>query len=73
MMSVSEGVKVYLFAEPVDMRKGFDGLSTLVRERGLSLFSGDLFVFILSVVSNISEGVYENGRTPNSILTEATR
>ena len=46
MMSVSEGVKVYLFADPVDMRKGFDGLSTLVRERGLSLFSGDLFVFI---------------------------
>ena len=46
MMSVSEGVKVYLFAEPVDMRKGFDGLRTLVRERGLSLFSGDLFVFI---------------------------
>jgi hypothetical protein len=28
MMSVSEGVKVYLFAEPVDMRKGFNGLST---------------------------------------------
>ena len=31
---------------PTDMRKGFDGLSTLVRQHQLDLFSGDFFVFI---------------------------
>ena len=31
---------------PTDMRKGFDGLSTIVRQNQLDLFSGDFFVFI---------------------------
>ena len=31
---------------PTDMRKGFDGLSTIVRQHQLDLFSGDFFVFI---------------------------
>ena len=46
MIGVSEAAKIYLFAEPVDMRKGFDGLSYLVKRQGLDLFSGHLFVFI---------------------------
>ena len=46
MIGVSEATKIYLFAEPVDMRKGFDGLSYLVKRQGLDIFSGDLFVFI---------------------------
>lgn len=38
---------IYLFGEPVDMRKSFDGLSALVASRfpGL-LFEGGLFVFV---------------------------
>ena len=46
MIGVSEATKIYLFAEPVDMRKGFDGLSYLVKRQGLDIFSGHLFVFI---------------------------
>lgn len=46
MIGVSEATKVYLFAEATDMRRGFDGLSLMVKQQGLELFSGHLFVFI---------------------------
>jgi transposase len=39
-------VHIYLAAEPVDMRKGFDGLAGLVQQRGFDMFSGHLFVFM---------------------------
>jgi transposase len=40
-------VAVYAYATPVDMRKSFDTLSTLVSgEIGRDLLSGDLFVFV---------------------------
>lgn len=45
MLSLPSSVRIYFFAEPTDMRKGFDGLSALVRASGLDLFSGHLFVF----------------------------
>lgn len=46
MLTIPQSVKIFLFSEPTDMRKGFDGLSALVRKSGLDLFSGHLFVFI---------------------------
>ena len=46
MIAVSAASKVYLFAEATDMRKGFDGLSLMVKQQGLELFGGHLFVFI---------------------------
>jgi transposase len=39
-------VRVFLFAERTDMRKGLDGLAALVRALGEDPFSGHLFVFI---------------------------
>ena len=45
-MFLSQSSRVYLFTAPTDMRKGFDGLSCLVRQQGLDLFNGDLFVFL---------------------------
>lgn len=45
-MFLNQACKIYLFTMPTDMRKGFDGLSTLVRQHQLDLFSGDFFVFI---------------------------
>ena len=40
-------VKVYAYCEPVDMRKGFEGLSGLVREAMKhDPLSGALFLFI---------------------------
>ena len=40
-------VRVYLTHEPVDLRRGHDGLSALVRAQwGDALFEGHLFVFM---------------------------
>ena len=40
-------VKIWLCTQPVDMRKSYDGLSALVRNRlGEDPLSGQLFVFI---------------------------
>ena len=40
-------VRVFAYAHPADLRKGFEGLSALVRqELGHSPLSGDLFLFV---------------------------
>ena len=46
MLSLSSALRIFLAVEPADMRKGFDGLSQLVRERiAQHPLSGHLFVF----------------------------
>lgn len=46
MLSLSSALRIFLATEPADMRKGFDGLSLLVRERiAQDPLSGHLFVF----------------------------
>lgn len=46
MLSISGQVKVFLAAEPTDMRKSFDTLAALVQEvLQLDPLSGHLFVF----------------------------
>ena len=40
-------VRVHVYGQPVDMRKSFDGLYVLTRQRlGADPLSGDLYVFI---------------------------
>jgi transposase len=47
MLSLSHCQRIFLARAPADMRKGFDGLSSLVRERlGKDPLSGDAFVFV---------------------------
>lgn len=46
MLTLPKGVRIYLATEPADMRKGIDGLGSLVREFGEDVFSGHLFVFV---------------------------
>ena len=46
MLSLPSSVRIYLFASPTDMRKGFDGLAALVKASRLDVFSGHLFVFV---------------------------
>ena len=42
----TEGVRVWVATEPVDMRKGFDGLAEVVRAfLGHDPLSGSMFVF----------------------------
>lgn len=46
MIGSTRGQRVWAYGEAADMRKGFDGLSTLVRERlGHDPLSGDCFLF----------------------------
>lgn len=47
MLTVSPGAKVYLAVEPVDLRRGHDGLCALVRGAfNLDPYAGHFFVFI---------------------------
>jgi transposase len=47
MLSLNGHHRYYIYAEPADMRKGFDGLSGLVRQHFTAdLLSGDVFVFM---------------------------
>lgn len=46
MFGLGPATRIYLGSEPVDMRKGFDGLYGLVRDQlGQDPLSGHLFVF----------------------------
>lgn len=47
MIALSRRVRVFALAEPADLRRGFEGLSALVRQRlGRDPLSGDLFLFV---------------------------
>jgi len=47
MLSVVPGVSIFLYAHATDMRKGFDGLSGIVRQEfGADPLDGSLFLFV---------------------------
>jgi transposase len=47
VLSLPPSVRIYLAIEPVDLRRGHDGLSAIIRGQwGASLFAGHLFVFL---------------------------
>lgn len=47
MLSLSGSVRVIAYAAPADMRKGFDTLSSLVRDHlGRDPLNGDLYLFV---------------------------
>jgi transposase len=46
MIGLPESVKILLFTEPTDLRKGFDGLGALVVAAGENLYEGHLYVFL---------------------------
>ena len=47
MIGWSRGVRVFVWLEPVDMRKQFDGLAGIVVERmGRALAPGDVYLFV---------------------------
>ena len=46
MLTLTRAVRVFACAQPVDMRRGFDGLAALVEQQlGKELLEGDVFVF----------------------------
>ena len=47
MLSIPSTVSIFLYTEPTDMRKSFDGLSGIVRsEFGADPLDGSLFLFV---------------------------
>lgn len=47
MLTLAPGTKVFLATDPVDLRRGHDGLCSLVKNTlGLDAFAGHLFVFV---------------------------
>ena len=47
MLSIPSTVSIFLYTEPTDMRKGFDGLSAIVRsEFSADPLDGSLFLFV---------------------------
>jgi len=60
MLSLPSAVRIWLSADPVDLRKSFDGLAALVRE-GLqgNPLSGDVFVFRNKAADRIKLLIWE--------------
>ena len=47
MLSLSPAVRIFVHALPTDMRKHFDGLSSIVTHSfGMDVLGGDYFVFL---------------------------
>jgi len=62
MFSLSERHRYYLYNGSADMRKGFDGLSGLVRnELGMNPLTGDVYIFINRSRNRMKMLVWEQG------------
>jgi len=62
MFSLGERHKYYLYNDWVDMRKGFNGLSGLVRnDLGLDPLTGDVYIFINRSRNRMKLLVWEQG------------
>jgi transposase len=62
MLSVAAGAKVYLAAEPVDLRRGHDGLCALVRSQfKMDPLAGHLFVFVGRRVDRVKVLFWDRG------------
>lgn len=46
MIGLPDSVRILLFSEATDMRRGFNGLTGMVLAAGEDVYSGHLFVFI---------------------------
>jgi transposase len=47
VLTLPPSVRIWLATEPVDLRRGHDGLASIVRGQwGLDLYAGHLFVFL---------------------------
>jgi transposase len=45
VLLLPRSVRIYLAAEPIDLRKSIDGLAALVAAQGHDVYSGHLYVF----------------------------
>ena len=53
MLSLPVSTRIYVAAEPVDIRKGFDALAGWVAANGLDVYGGHVFVFLSRRMTHI--------------------
>ena len=61
MLSVPGAVRILLWSEPFDMRKGVDGLAGLVRAAGEDALSGHLCVFVSRLRDRVKMLTWQRG------------
>ena len=61
MIGLPMSVRVLLFTQATDMRKGFDGLSGVVLSAGEDVYSGHLFVFLSRRRDRAKVLTFQNG------------
>ena len=75
MIAVPPGVRILLAAQPVDFRKGMDGLAALVQQaQRADPFQGDVFIFRAKRADRVKILVYDGtGRVLHAKRLEAGR
>ena len=61
MLTLPSAVRIFLAAEPVDMRKSIDGLLSVVEARGHDAYAGHLFVFVSRRGDRVKILVWDRG------------
>lgn len=61
MLTWPSCIKIYVASQPCDMRNGPDGLAALVRQQGLNVFAGHLFVFLSKTCDRVKILYWERG------------
>ncbi len=62
MFSLNQTHRYYMYGQPTDMRKGFDGLSGLIRSKlKCNPLSGDVYIFINRQRNRMKLLVWETG------------
>lgn len=61
MIGLPSSVRIFLYATPIDLRKGFDGLAALVRAAGGDPFSGHLWVFLSRRAQHVKILTFDRG------------
>lgn len=62
MLTLPPSVQIWIAAEPVDLRKGFDGLGAIVRTQWKKdLYAGHLFVFLGKRLDRCKVLLWERG------------
>ena len=61
MLNFPASTKIYVCAEQVDIRKGFDALAGWVEANGLDVYSGDVFVFLSRRMTHLKALTWSRG------------
>lgn len=61
MLNFPSSTRIYVCAEQVDIRKGFDALAGWVEQNGLDVYSGHVFVFLSKGMTHIKALTFSRG------------